>query len=47
MQVIDLIGTCAYETSKDLVSKKEEKIRKNIVKQYKNWLTLMMLQKKT
>ena len=36
MQVIDLIGTCAYETSKDLVSKKEEKIRKNIVKQYKN-----------
>ena len=36
MQGIDLIGTCAYETSKDLVSKKEEKIRKNIVKQYKN-----------
>ena len=32
MQSIDLIETCAYETSKDLVSKKEEIKCNNITK---------------
>ena len=39
MQSIDLIETYAYGMRKDLVSEKEE--------QYKKWLTLMTLQKKT
>ena len=34
MQSIDSIGTYAYETSKDLLSEKEEKKCKNIIKQY-------------
>ena len=47
MQSIDSIETYAYGTSKDLVSEKEENKCKNIMKQYKNLLTLMMLQDKT
>ena len=47
MQSIDLIETYSYETSKDLVSDKEEIKCNNIIKRYKKWLTLMMLQKKT
>ena len=46
MQSIYSIETYAYRTSKDLVSEKEEIKHKNIIKQYKNCLTLMMLQKK-
>ena len=34
-------------TIKDVVSEKEETKCKNIMKRYKKWLTLMMLQKKT
>ena len=45
IQSIDFIETCAYGTSKDIVSQKEEIICNNIIKQ--KWLTLMMLQKKT
>ena len=45
IQSIDFIETCAYWTSKDIVSQKEEIICNNIIKQ--KWLTLMMLQKKT
>ena len=37
----------AYGTSKDLVSKKEEMECSNIIEQYKKWLILMMLQKKS
>ena len=47
IQWTDLIETYAYGTSKDLVCKKEEIKCNNIIKQYKKWLTLMMLQKKT
>ena len=35
MQSIDSIETYAYETSKDLVSKKEDIKCNNIIKQYK------------
>ena len=45
IQSIDFIETCAYGTSKDIVSQKEEIICNNIIKQ--KWLTLMMLEKKT
>ena len=47
MQSFDSIETYAYGTIKDLVSEKEEIKCNNIIKQYKKWLTLMMLQKKT
>ena len=46
MQSIYLVETYAYRTSKDLVSQKEEIKCNNIIKQYKQWLSLMMLQKK-
>ena len=36
MLSIDLIETCAYGTSKNLLCKKEEMKCKNIIKQYKN-----------
>ena len=36
MQSIDSLETYAYETSKDLVSKKEEIKFNNIIKQHKN-----------
>ena len=42
-QSIDSIETFAYVTSKDLASEKEEIKCNNIIKQYKKWLTLMML----
>ena len=47
MESFDSIETCAYGMSKDLVSEKEEIKCNNIIKRYKKWLTLMMLQKKT
>ena len=47
MQSIDSIETNSYGTSKDLVSVKEEIKCGNIIKQYKKWLTLMVLQNKT
>ena len=43
MQSIDLIETYAYGTVKDLISDKEDIKCNNIIKQYKKWLTLMML----
>ena len=43
MPSIDSIETHAYGTSKVLVSEKEEIKCSNIIKQYKKWLTLMML----
>ena len=43
---IDLIKTYAYGTIKDLLSEKEEIKCSNIIKRYKERLTLMMLQKK-
>ena len=46
MQSIDLIGTYACVTSKDLVSEKEEMKCSNKLKQYKKWLPLI-IQKKT
>ena len=36
MQPIDLRQTYAYETSKDILSKKEEIKCKDIIKRYKN-----------
>ena len=36
MQSIDLMETYEYETSKDVVSEKEENKCNNIIKQYKN-----------
>ena len=47
MQSIDSIEKYAYETSKYLVSEEEDIKCNNIIKRYKKWLTLMMLQKKT
>ena len=47
MQSFDSIETYAYGTSKDLVCKKEEIKCSNIIKWYKQWLILMVLQKKT
>ena len=47
MQSIDSMETYPYGTSKDLVSEKEESKCNDIIKRYKKWLTLMMLQKKT
>ena len=46
MQSIDSIETCAYGTSKDLITGKEKIKCNNIKKRYKNSITLMMLQKK-
>ena len=43
MQLIDLIETYAYGTSKDLVSEKEEIICNNVIKRYKKWVTLIIL----
>ena len=45
MRSIDSIETCAYRRSKDLICKKE-KIKRNNTKQYKKFLTLIILQKK-
>ena len=36
MQSIDLIETYAYETSKDLICKKEKSKCNNIIKQHEN-----------
>ena len=47
MQSLYSIETYACVTNKDLVSKKEEIKWSNIIKQYKEWLTLIILQKKT
>ena len=47
IQPIDLIDTYSYGTSKDLECKKQKIKCNNIIKQYKKWLTLMILQKKT
>ena len=43
MQSIDSIEIYAYGTSKVLVSEKEEIKSSNIIKQYKKWLTLIIL----
>ena len=47
IKLFDSIETYAYWMSKNQVSKKEEIKYNNIIKQYKKWLTLMILQKKT
>ena len=47
IQSIDPIKTYAYGTSKDLVSKKYEIKCISIINRYKDYFTLMMLQKKT
>ena len=44
---IDSVETQAYGTSKDLVYEREKIKRNNIMKQYKKWLALLMVQKKT
>ena len=46
MQSIDSIETYAYQARKDLVCDKGEIKCDNIIKQYKKWLTLMILQKR-
>ena len=46
MQSMDLIETYAYRRSKNPASDKEEIKCNNIIKQYKKWGTLMLLQKK-
>ena len=47
MQLTDSLETCAYASSKDLVSEKEEIKLNNVIKQHKKRLTLTMLQKIT
>ena len=44
MQPIDLKEVNGYGAIKDLVSEKEEIKCSNIIKQYKRWLSLIMLQ---
>ena len=46
MQPIYWIETYPYGMSKEIVSEKEEIECNNIIKRYKTWLALMMLQKK-
>ena len=46
MQSIDSIEIYPYRTSKLLVSAKQEIKCDSMIKRYKQWLTLMMLQKK-
>ena len=45
MSSTDLIETYTYGTSKDEGSEKEDIKCNDIIKRYKNWLPLMMLQK--
>ena len=47
MQSFDSIETYTYGTSKDLVSENKDIKCNNIIRLYKRWLTLMMLEKKT
>ena len=47
IQSIDSIEKCAYRISKDWLWKNEKIKCSNIIKQYKKWLTLIMLQEKT
>ena len=47
IQSIDSVETYAFGTSKDIVCQKEEIKCNNIIKQYRKWLTMMILQKKT
>ena len=47
MQSLYLKETNVYGTIEDLVSEKEEIKCNNIIKRYKKWLTLIMLQMKT
>ena len=47
MQSIYFIETYAYGTGKGLVSEKEEIKCKKLIKQHKEWLTLMMLKRNT
>ena len=47
MESIDSIETFAYGMCKDLASGKEETKCDDIIKRYKKWLTLIILQKKT
>ena len=46
MQSVDSIETYVYGRNKDLVCKREEIQCNNIIKQYKKYLTLIILQKK-
>ena len=47
IQSLVLVETYACGTKKDLTRKKEEIKGKSMITQYKKWLTLMILQKKT
>ena len=47
MESVDSRETYAYGTTKDPVSEKEEIKCNSIIKWYKKWLTLMILQSKT
>ena len=44
IQSKDLIKTYAYATNKEIIQRKEEIKCSNIIKQYKKWLTMTMLQ---
>ena len=47
IQSVDVIEIYAYGMSIDLFCKKKEIKCNNIIKKYRKWSTLMMLQKKT
>ena len=47
IQSIVSVGVNAYGTSKIIVSMKKENKCNNILRQYKKWLTLTILQRKT
>ena len=47
MQSIDSVETYAYGMSEYLLSEKEEIKCSNMIKQYKKWITLIILPNKT
>ena len=47
IQSIDPLERYAYRTNEDIKHRKEEIKCNNIIKHYKKWITMKMLQKKT
>ena len=46
IQSIDSVETYAYGTNKEIIDRKKEMKCNSIIKQYQNWLTMTILQRK-
>ena len=46
IQSIDWVETYAYGTNKEIIDRKKEMKCNSIIKQYQNWLTMTILQRK-